>query len=375
VAEGKTVLVVSYNITLLHYLQDLAVRWSDQSRGARKKATWWNFHLWCKHVCFQAGEIDDYRLMWKGFIESTAKMEHNERDQALADFLTTTLPAFVDDVLDRAQDQVTQYDAVLVDEGQDFDLRWWGLLRRVCRPSGEMVLVADTTQDIYGTAARWTDEAMVGAGFRGDWAELKISYRLPNVFLPLVREYASKYLPDELRNLPDPQTELPNMYPCAQRWVQVTGGNSVHACCNEVLRLLKRHADGALSVADVVFLSPRIRDGLAVVDALANKYKYCFLHTFSSDSEECQRLKHAFFLGDARLKATTIHSFKGYESRALVILIDGNRVQPMRELLYVGLTRLREDPAGSYISVVCADESLSDYGRTWPEYEELKGGI
>jgi superfamily I DNA/RNA helicase len=47
-----------------------------------------------------------------------------------------------------------RYDAVLVDEGQDFTLEWWQLLRDHVRKdaTGEMLLVADPTQDIYGTA-------------------------------------------------------------------------------------------------------------------------------------------------------------------------------------------------------------------------------
>ena len=373
VAEGKNILVVTYNITLLHYLQDLAVRWSELSRKCRKEATWWNFHLWCKHVCFEAGAIEEYKQLWKSFKITTKELSKKEQDSRLSDFLTNTLPVFVGHTIDRADNQITKYDAVLVDEGQDFDPQWWNLLRRVCREKGEMLLAADATQDIYTTAARWTDETMFGAGFRGDWSELRISYRLPNTYLPYVSDYAAKYLPKELRNLPTPKSELPNMYPCSQRWVQITEGNPVQICCKEILRLLKRHADGELSVADVVLLTQQMGAGLAVVEQLSDKYKYGFAHTYSPDDEECRRLKHAFFLGDARLKATTIHSFKGYETRALVLLIDKNSYQPMRELLYVGLTRLREDPAGSYITVICTDNSLSEYGNTWPEYEEMKG--
>ncbi len=55
-----------------------------------------------------------------------------------------------------------------------FSASWWNALRKVCRPGGEMLLVADATQDIYGTARSWTDDAMTGAGFKGDWAELKM---------------------------------------------------------------------------------------------------------------------------------------------------------------------------------------------------------
>ena len=41
------------------------------------------------------------------------------------------------------------YDAVLVDEGQDFNPVWWDLLRHLCRQGGEMILISDVTQDVY----------------------------------------------------------------------------------------------------------------------------------------------------------------------------------------------------------------------------------
>lgn len=59
-----------------------------------------------------------------------------------------------------------RYDAILVDEGQDYRPIWWQALRNAVRPGGEMILVADKTQNIYATAATWTEDAMANAGFR-----------------------------------------------------------------------------------------------------------------------------------------------------------------------------------------------------------------
>ena len=50
-----------------------------------------------------------------------------------------------------------RFDAVFVDEGQDFTVEWWNLLReQVVRPDGEMLLVADPTVDLYGKSS-WDD--------------------------------------------------------------------------------------------------------------------------------------------------------------------------------------------------------------------------
>lgn len=375
-ADDSSFLVVSYNITLLHYIQDLAVRYSGSSRKARKIGVWLNFHEWCKFVCFEAGFTEEYRQLWKDFHKSR-KSEDERRgkdDPELDDFLTNTLPEFVGRVIDKSEHEITHYDAILVDEGQDYNLHWWNLLRRVRKPNAEMILVADTTQDIYGTAKSWTEDAMNNSGFLGGpWVELQASYRLPNDYIPYVREYASRFVPDELRTLPELhklEGELPGAYPVYLRWVNCQGIDHVECCCSELLHLLKRDAAQNIPVADVVFLSSSINMGLSVVERLQENYGYGFHHTFDKDDQVARDLKKAFFLGNAKAKATTIHSFKGYESRAVMVYADSNPNQPMEELLYVALTRLREDTAGSHITVICDIPKFNSYGSTWPNYEK-----
>ena len=60
-------------------------------------------------------------------------------------------------------DELPMYDAILVDEGQDFDSYWWQTLRRALVDNGEMMLVADKTQNIYGTAGEWTEKSYEGS--------------------------------------------------------------------------------------------------------------------------------------------------------------------------------------------------------------------
>lgn len=206
--EGKEVLVVSFNITLLHYLMDVAVRWGTGSGSTRNGVTWLNFHAWCKRVCAETDNDSEYAALWIGSGDDrTAKKES---------VLSAELPQLVSRCIDNDCDGIVpKFDAILVDEGQDFHPSWWNVLRKVCQPGGEMLLVADATQDVYGTARSWTDEAMTGAGFRGGWAELKISYRLPPTALKVAREFAITFLPDDTLNLPEgPQGEL-DIFPCS----------------------------------------------------------------------------------------------------------------------------------------------------------------
>jgi hypothetical protein len=68
VSEGKQVLVITYNITLLHYLMDLAVRWPHPGGSTRRDVTWLNYHRWCKRVCQEAGCEEDYDSLWKQLV-------------------------------------------------------------------------------------------------------------------------------------------------------------------------------------------------------------------------------------------------------------------------------------------------------------------
>lgn len=372
-AEGKTALVISFNITLLHYLMDVAVRWPHGTGSTRRDVTWLNFHSWCKRVCEETDHYEEYRSLWKAHFETEQELVDAEpRDNpSLARLLSEDIPALVRSVLDQDNGRlVTKYDAILVDEGQDLLPNWWNVLRKICKPNGEMLLVADATQDIYGTARSWTDEAMTGAGFPGGkWATLSISYRLPPQAADAARRFASSFLPKDLVDLPqDPQGELA-LYPCKMRWIQTTEDKALSECVEAILEMPPLADPDILVIPDITFLAPSQKLGLEVVTELGQRGVKS-VHTFSSDKRETRRLKLGFFMGDARVKATTIHSFKGWETRGLVIYA-GHRSTPRAlALAYTGLTRIKRHVACSYITVVSAIPELTAYGRSWPSFTE-----
>jgi hypothetical protein len=348
--EGKKVLVVTFNITLLHYLMDISVRCPQSAGKTRKDITWLNFHFWCKRVCQENDFEEEYKNLW------TNNKNVNE-------VLSFELPNLVSSILDDSSNITEKYDAVLVDEGQDFMPSWWDILRKVCKKDGEMLLVADATQDIYDKASAWTDEVMVGAGFRGEWAELKISYRLPLEALEYSRKFAEWFLPKETINLPiSEQSEL-NMFPCTLKWVH-TQDNLVAQICREELFLLATDADPDLvSIPDITFLADTNKRGVTVISELGSKgVNSC--HTFSDDARESRRKKMGFYMGDSRIKATTLHSFKGWESRAIVIFIGQSVDKKSLALIYTGLTRLKRHLDGSYLTIVSCSNELIPYGKT-----------
>ncbi|MCY1376370.1 hypothetical protein D9M69_638550 [compost metagenome] len=94
------------------------------------------------------------------------------------------------------------------------------------------------------------------------------------------------------------------------------------------------------------------------------------VHTYDSDDQESRRQKIGFYMGDARVKATTLHSFKGWESRCLVIYMGDRATAQSLALLYTGLTRLKSHPEGSVLTVVSSSRELNEFGKSWPDFLE-----
>lgn len=359
ISEGKQVLVVTFNITLLHYLMDLTVRWPVGSGNTRHDITWLNFHLWCKRICLDTGHSTEYESLWQG-------MDPNE-------VLTNTLPDLVNSILHESDfDSIERYDAVLVDEGQDFLPHWWAALRKVCKPRGEMLLVADATQDIYETAGSWTDDAMKGAGFSGRWNELEVSYRLPKVVMDTARDFAEQFLPDGTINIPKTDPAIMRLFeePCDLRWVHTNEVSAAKVCTDEILRIHTAHDNHALAFSDTTLLCDKKETGYEIVKQLGQKRIRC-VHTFDKDDQESRRQKMSFYKGDTRVKATTLHSFKGWEGRAIVVCIGNNMDQKSLALLYTGITRVKRHLDGSRLTIVSSAKGLFDFGKTWPDFEEV----
>ena len=388
--QGGSVLVVCYNITLLNYLRDLAVRHVAASSEIRRSVDFLNVHRWCKRVC-AIGDPEGYGRIWRNHfdgrdlsptlgdnhdpryprsaIDGIVTVEENQDDQDPQSALDEVV-VLVGDLYQKRRSDLPVYDAILVDEGQDFHPRWWNVLRRALKPGEEMVLVADKTQDIYGTASSWTDAAMEGCGFTGPWSELKESYRLPAPVIPLIQEFADKFLTGEV-DLPIPVQMEFDIDECRLRWVHVENEELVaQACFDELIRMMKVLPKNA-AVADLTFICSTRVISREVVERLEEKHVHV-RHTFADNGRTAQSQKWQLFQGAPRIKATTIHSYKGWEGKLLVVFvdsIDGNG----GKLLYTAMTRLLKGTGTSgpsSLTVVSTCTSLQSFAKKWPEYEE-----
>lgn len=355
---GKKVLIITFNITLINYLLDLTVRYA-QSGSVRAQVVALNFHHWCRRVAYVSGRKDDYDAIW-------AESEEGGGGEYV---LRNELPAAAA-VWAAALGEEERWDAVLVDEGQDLLPSWWTAIRAALPldGSGEAMLVADAHQNIYGVPP-WTETQMAGAGFRGRWVTLEHTYRMSPSLSRLARTFVDRFLPgvDDHRPL-SPIGELE--YRTVLRWRQVEASYAANECVAALLSILESSAHAPLAVADLVCVVDRDAIGLEVVRLLQAR-RINAIHTFGGGGdkrerhEQSRRRKLAFYKGDARIKVTTIQSFKGWESRALVVQISTAGSPESLALAYAAITRLKRDDHGCYMTVVCSAPELRDFGSLW----------
>jgi len=356
--EGKSVLIVSYNITLCHYLRDIVVRGLSNSRAVRN-IQFTHFHLFCKDVCIAADMEDSYGELFKDFDKKLPEEKSRILDEDVPSLANVAM----------GDPDMARFDAILVDEGQDFRPYWWNVIRKARKPGGQMMLVADATQDVYGTAKAWTDEAMNGAGFAGPWSQLRTGYRLPPLAQKYASDFASRFLPAALVDLPEAVQPSLDVEDCHLRWVQCSATDSIQICEEEILALMKTTGRNGLANADITFLTDEAKPGAEVAKLLMNR-GIAVLSTFHLADAERKREKMGFYMGDARIKATTLHSFKGWEARLLVIYVSQAGNSKSLALVYAGLTRLKRSSKGSWLTVICASSELTEYGRTWPDHAD-----
>ncbi|AOZ70745.1 hypothetical protein LPB142_16570 [Rhodobacter xanthinilyticus] len=373
--EGKDVLIVTYNMTLWHYLRDLVVR--ARKGGANPgRLTFTHFHHWCGEVCWNSNFADEYAEVMAPITKiKNLHLPPREEAKRLRPILPPILNQKVPELAQRATQVLPEsekYDAILVDEGQDYLPLWWNALRGALRSDGEMVLVADTSQDVYGSAGSWTEAAMSGAGFSGEWAKLDVCYRLPPKLLTLSQQFAEKFLPAATRIIPQPKQNELGIERCDLQWVQCDEQEVVSRCVNAVLAMMKLTGPSVgASNADITFLSSSHEVGRQVVEELDREpWGISCAHTFAESRAEQNRRKMAFYLGRPSVKATTLHSFKGWEARMLVLHLGTAMSAENMAATYAAITRLKRDPAGSFLTVVCSAPQLSDYGSTWPMFED-----
>ena len=388
-SEGKRVLVCLFNITLRYYPRDLAWQHATSlSQTSSLEVDFLHFHDWCKRVCFMSGRGDLYKPLAQILASGDASAKEVVWNKSMPALIKQIYMDFynVKQVLSVAElenlyrhrsvrDYPQHYDAILVDEGQDFTLHWWETLEKALIPGGEMLFVADTTQNVYGRDFTWLKEEMRTGGFRGPWFELGPSYRLPSRLITILQRFADEFLDEDI-DIPRPAQEELNL-DLQLRWVQILSKTPIddnyeeigNICFKEVQQLRE---NSAISDSDLTFLAHTHTIGRVFVNKCENVSPAIPVHhIFGSDEEDSRNKKLDFRPRDSRMKATTLHSFKGLESRHLVIHVSSIMGNNDPALFYTALTRLKKHDGSCCLTVVSSCPELYNFGSEWEDFERI----
>jgi superfamily I DNA/RNA helicase len=89
-----------------------------------------------------------------------------------------------------------KFDAILIDEGQDYEWGWYNLLSQFLRERNELFFVCDKKQNIYDRELSWIDNMGDFKGkvqFKGVWPELNTVYRIPKKIGDIANKFSEEF--------------------------------------------------------------------------------------------------------------------------------------------------------------------------------------
>ncbi len=346
-ADGRRVLVLSFNVTLANRLRSMVDEHARDVGANPTLAVCANFHSFCTRVVQDAEVLGAHLaapsgMPWTFGIVAKATQAYEEG-------------------------YGSRYDAILIDESQDFTAEWWDMLRnRVLIEGGETLVAVDPTQDVYERVA-WLDatagDSPTGFGLPGECVRLDESLRMPNDLLAVSADFARTRLEgDAVVTTPIVAEDAGSV----RSWIDVERVQELGpAVGREVVRMLAEYP--TLSPGDISFVCDYHHDGVAAVRVI-EAAGIPVHHIFSRDPDAPRRRrKHRFWPEIAAVKGCTAHSIKGWQSPAVVLGIGAD--DRARRLAYVAMTRtsLPDDGSPAFVSVVSADHELRDFGRSFVE--------
>ncbi len=345
VRTGGKVLVLTYNKTLRNYLK--------QRINEVRADFFWNKIY-----------IDNYHQFFK--------------NQALNCKLRLSikLDSFNDETFfQNSEKQLQKYEAILIDEVQDYDTVWLKILNRYfLSENGEFVVFGDPKQNIYSKPVDANGDIRLGV-IGGEWNnQLKEGKRFSN---PQITKLATDFQREFLSKLPtdDFGESIQNTILSKIEYVNVGVGCNIRNLTEQLMLLI---TGKEIDIEDTIILSQsaevlrdldyeyRVNTNKNTIttfiqyeefDKLMNKYNiddktqvlanYKFKH--DKEAIEHQKKMHFTMKGDV-LKLSTIHSYKGWEAHNVIVILEpegtgvycvpANLNSP--EIIYTAITRAKE---------------------------------
>lgn len=253
----------------------------------------------------------------------------------------------VQKVIDHAETGIIpkgQYDAILIDEGHDFEDEWYKLIVQMVNPDNPRLLVLyDDAQSIYKKDQRKLVFSKVGIQARGRTIVLKLNYRNTKEILTVAKHFAEQLLvtreadDDSIPLLEPVGAGLNGAIPTL-----ITLPN-INSEVRNIVQTLYEHHNNGLDWHQMAVLCRNNKSIALMKDAL----------------EKNGIPIHGEDIEDAGVHVMTMHRSKGLEFSLVCIMQTGNKDvcyeahDQEAQLLYVAMTRATQN-----LVMTCHDSSL-----------------
>lgn len=355
--HNDTVLILSFNISLKNFIH-------DKISQIRENYSWNAFHINHYHGFFKS-QVINLGLSFSG-IESWNDV------------------SFFDPV----KDTIKKYRTIIIDEIQDFKKEWILILRKYFLiENGEILFFGDEKQNIY---SRLMEGGKPYTGVSGAWRKLNFSYRMTNNIARIStlfqkHFFEGKYELDDIIlkqsqrdifeeidkpvlkyfNISDNKEPVKAIVKAYTIFAneKAIHNNDIAILCSKVHYL--REVDFEVRLknikTNVMFESIELLQELCRSQNLKyeeyieieshrghcdNVEKQIKYSKIIKDVENIRRNKKLhYYPNPGTLKLSTTHSFKGWESHTLILIIDESENEDSEftnhELVYTSLTRCR----------------------------------
>ncbi|GAA0343246.1 nuclease-related domain-containing DEAD/DEAH box helicase [Bacillus carboniphilus] len=259
--------------------------------------------------------------------------------------------------LEKGEAILPMYDAVLIDEGQDFEGDWFQLVSNLLNPDTKsLLLVEDRAQTIYKRKRSYVQDT--GLSFQGRSKVLSINYRNTAQIVKFAWEFYQNK--SKLKNkVVSKEHEGEIIAPQSTRRkgaepAIIKTDNFFHEAKFVARQIKKLHEEKKVPLSEILILY-RVK----------KTYKMDYISVLRRSLEqdgigyywltENSETKRAFEKDDNRVKISTIDSSKGLDFQAVFIVNIDNMPFALEEdkereasLLYIGMTRAKEFLCLSY---------------------------
>jgi hypothetical protein len=247
-----------------------------------------------------------------------------------------------------------KYQTILIDEVQDYKPEWVKIIRKYFLAiDGEMVLFGDEKQNIYEREVDERKMTRTPNGF-GAWQELWRGFRYNDYFMShLASDFRELFFKGNEESVEEEDIDIyktqPMLIGMALNQCVVYQHNQLLELVTHIFKLAKINK---VHPNDMVILSSNITQ-MVEIDFLIRtdeNFNEKTLTTFEVKEglsptildKDIKKIraskKFGFNHNSGVLKISTIHSFKGYESPTVFLIINE---RDSAELVYVGLTRAK----------------------------------